>query len=107
MYEFPVVTDRLPSSPDSDVQLFARSQRENMAAGVKIGMSVGVSAHHIADSVRNSGISANADYSLTNIFRFFVRTDLSSNHSSHRLFASSMIHTRSPEEPSLKDRLRC
>jgi hypothetical protein len=62
MYEFPVITDRLPSSPDRDVQLFARTRREKMAAGMKLGLSVGVGARDGVGLVMRKAAAASANH---------------------------------------------
>jgi hypothetical protein len=60
MHEFPVVTDRLPSSPDFDVQLLARTRPDKIATRVKIGMSVGMSAHHSVGLAMKRAAAASA-----------------------------------------------
>jgi hypothetical protein len=62
MHEFPVITDRLPSSPDSDVQLLAGTRREKMAAGVKLGISVGMGARDGVGLAMRKAAAASANH---------------------------------------------
>jgi hypothetical protein len=77
MHEFPVITDRLPSSPDSYVQLLAGTRREKIATGVKIGMSAGVTSHRTAGFAMKKAAAASpatAKEIRMGIFRAHVGT---------------------------------